>query len=116
MKFDFSSGTVTLALACVDLRKGFGALSALAASELLIDVEKCQDWVVFINRTRKVAKIIHRDDRGNLLITRHLDEGTFQQILTRADGRAKEPLTAAELESYLDGKHLLVRRTTLLSD
>ena len=63
---------------------------------------------------RCIAKIIHCDSKGNLLITRKLHHNKFQLLLARANGPAAEPLTAKKLESYMYGEPLEIARTSVL--
>lgn len=50
------------------------------------------------------------------MLTRKLHQGRFQQLLTRAEGVATEPLTVNELERYLDGEAIQVKRQSLLKN
>lgn len=114
MKIDFSKGSVTLVIAPVDGRSGFDCLAKISQDYLHIDVNKGQDWVVFINRNRTMVKVIHSDAFGNLLLTRRLHQGKFQQLLHRAEGVATKPISPKELQRYLDGEQLVIKRTSLL--
>ncbi len=114
MKIDFTQGKITLVVVPFDLRYGYYKLSQVASEYLHIDVNRGQDYVVFISKHRSIAKIIHSDARGNLLITRKLHQNKFQMLLARTEGPATEPLTAKELESYLDGEPLEIKRTSVL--
>jgi len=114
MKIDFNKGKITLVIVPFDLRYGFYRLAQISAELLHIDINKGQDYVVFISKQRSIAKIIHSDTKGNLLITRKLHQNKFQLLLARANGPAAEPLTAKELESYLDGEPLEIKRTSVL--
>lgn len=112
MHIDFSQGNISLVLVRSDLRYGFYKLANVAQTYLGIDVSAGNDWVVFISRSKHTAKIIHQDEHGSLIITRKLNTGTFQQLLTKVSGPAKRPLTKDELERYLDGECLEVQRTS----
>lgn len=114
MKIDFSLGKITLVLVPFDLRYGFYRLAQISAELLHIDINKGQDYVVFVSKKRSIAKIIHSDSNGNLLITRKLHHKKFQLLLARANGPAADPLTAKESESYLDGEPLEIERTSVL--
>ncbi len=111
MKLDFSQGNVTLVIVPHDLRSGYKKLASIAFDYFHIDVSLKEDWVVFISKTKSTCKIIKADDHGSILITRALNTGKFQQLLARAGGIAAEPLTVKELELYLDGEDLLIKRT-----
>lgn len=112
MHIDFSEGKISLVLVRSDLRYGFYKLSNIAQTYLGIDVSAGNDWVVFISRSKHLAKIIHQDDRGSLVITRKLNTGTFEQFMTKIDGPAKKTLTRDELERFLDGERLEVYRVS----
>lgn len=113
MKLDFSSGKVTLVICPFDLRAGFYKLSATARDYLNIDVAKGRDFVVFVSRKRHCAKIIYQDKKGSVLITRHLTQGSFQQLTGALTGPAAKTLTVKELALYLDGEVLEVKRKKL---
>lgn len=116
MKIDFNEGKITLVIVPVDLRYGFKRLSMLASELLQIDISKGEDWVLFFSKNRSILKIIHSDDKGNLLITRTLHTGKFQQLLSREDGTAVDALTVEELLRYLDGECIQVKRTNILKN
>ena len=64
MNLSFKPGRITLVLGPFDMRCGFRKL-ALAASALLgIDITKGRDYVVFISKNRKIAKVIWCDNAG----------------------------------------------------
>ncbi len=108
----FRNARVTLVITPRDLRAGYRTLSTIALAELNINVEHGNDIVMFLSRTRQMAKVIFCDESGTCLITRKLHTGRFQQLLKRAAETASEPsepLTVRELESYLDGKPLMIR-------
>ena len=111
---DISKGKVTLVLVPWDLRAGYYKLAQTAKFTLHIDVEKGKDWVIFISKHRNFAKIIHSDAKGNVLISRRLKEGCYQQLLAKATGPATQTLSKDELIKYLNGEELLVKRTNLL--
>ncbi len=114
MNIDFSHGTISLVLATCDMRMGFAKLSALARSCLRIDVSAGNDWVVFVSKSKHVAKVIHQDEQGTIVITRKIHVGVFQQLLSKADGLAKKIITADELKSFLDGNKIEIVRKALL--
>ena len=70
--------------------------------------------IVFISKHRNFAKIIHSDAKGNVLISRRLKEGCYQQLLAKATGTATRTLSKDEVISYLNGEELEVKRTNLL--
>ena len=116
MKPTFKEGRVTLVVTPTDMRSGYKRLAALSLQFFNIDVSKGKDYVVFVARDGRCAKIIFADDKGTTLLTRRLHQGRFQQLLTRVGEQASEPLTIRELERYLDGRAIQVTRKTLLSD
>lgn len=110
MNIDFTTGKISVVIAPIDMRGGFDRLASIAGQFLKIDVTSGEDWVVFISRSRHIAKIIHADYKGSLLITRKLHHGTFQRLLGRIDGPAVKPFTVDELMGYLDGQAVEVKR------
>ncbi len=113
MQIDFSQGKISLVLVPSDMRCGYEKLASLAHAYLGIDLATGQDWVVFISKSKHIAKIIHHDEHGSLLIVRKLSTGTFQQLMTKVEGPAKKSLTREELERYLDGEKVEVCRSSL---
>ena len=76
MDIDLSKGNSTLVVAPTDLRYGYYSLAKVANEYLKIDVTKGNDWVVFVSKQKRcIAKIIHCDEHGSLLITRKLHTG-----------------------------------------
>ena len=114
MKLNFSEGKVTLVLVRQDLRCGYKRLSIVAQAYLGIDLSLGKDWVVFISKRGHIAKIIHHDLKGSILVTRKLDTGCFQKLLCKIQGAAAKSLSKDELEKYLDGEQIEVKRTNLL--
>lgn len=113
MDIDLSKGKITLVVAPTDLRYGYYGLAKVANEYLKIDVTKGNDWVVFVSKQRCIAKIIHCDEYGSLPITRKLHLGRYQQLLLKAEGQASKEISVEELQSYLNGKELEVKRTNL---
>ena len=60
------------------------------------------------------AKIIHADEKGSVLITRKLNIGCYQTLMAKATGPALKTLSKDELERYLDGDEIEVKRTGYL--
>ncbi len=114
MHIDFSSGKVSLVLVKTDMRSGFDRLAGMASQYLGIDVMKGNDWVVFISKSGHMVKIIHADEKGSLLISRKLHQGRFQTLMAKITGPAVKPLSKDELERYLDGENIEVKRTGFL--
>ncbi len=113
MHIDFSQGKISLVLVPSDMRCGYDKLASLAQAYLGINMDAGTDWVVFISKSKHIAKIIHHDDHGSVLIVRKLSTGTFQQLMTKIEGPARKNLTGEELERYLDGEKLEVCRSSL---
>ena len=111
MNIDFTKGNITLVIAPFDMRSGYGSLSAIAHEYLNIDVDKGGHWIVFISRSREVAKVIGHDEHGSILITRRLDKGRYQQLLSSATGKATRQLTPELLMQYLNIACIDVKRT-----
>ena len=82
MDIDLSKGKITLVVAPTDLRYGYYSLAKVANEYLKIDVTKGNDWVVFISKQRCIAKIIHCDEYGSLLITRKITSGQISAVTT----------------------------------
>lgn len=116
MKLTLANRKVTLVLCPIDMRSGFSKLSLISHQFLNIDVTRGEDCVVFVNKSRAMVKVIFADTKGTVMLTRKLHQGRFQQLLTRAEGAATEPLTVNELERYLDGEAIQVKRQSLLKN
>ena len=111
---DLGKGQIVLVLVSMDLRAGYYRLAEIARQALNIDVERGNTWVVYVSKRRNFAKIIHSDTKGNVMITRRLKIGAYQQLLAKATGPATQTLRKDELIKYLNGEELLVKRTNLL--
>ena len=116
MKLKFHAGRVTLVVSPVDMRSGFNRLAGLCRDLLGINVLEGNDYVVFVSKTCVMAKIIFADEQGSVLITRRLHQAHYQQLLMQASGPATQRLTIRDLERYLDGEPLQVRRQNLLKN
>lgn len=116
MKLDFSRGKVTLVICPVDMRSGIDRLSQTARQVLGIDILQGNRFVVFVSRTLKLCKVIFADEAGVTMVVRRLHRGRFQQILASATEDVARPLTAKELEQYLDGEDILIKRKNLLKN
>lgn len=114
MLTDMCTGNITLCTCGVDLRCGYLRLAAIAQEALNIDVSKGNDWVVFVSKRRNVAKIIHSDCYGTMLVTRYLHKGTYQKLLSLNTGAPVRTLSRANLISYLDGLDIEVKRTSFI--
>ena len=85
---DLGKGQIVLVLVSMDLRAGYYRLAEIARQALNIDVERGNTWVVYVSKRRNFAKIIHSDTKGNVMITRRLKIGAYQQLLAKATGPA----------------------------
>lgn len=103
MNLDFSTGQITIIIAPVDLRASYARLSAIAQALFNIDVNAGGQYVLFISRARKIAKLIWSDEHGNSCLTRRLHSGRFEQLMAASESASKQ-LTVSELMSYLDGQ------------
>lgn len=84
MDIDLSKGKITLEVAPTDLRYGYYGLAKVANEYLKIDVTKGNEWVVFVSKQRCMAKIIHCDEYGSLLITRKITSGQISAVVTKS--------------------------------
>jgi len=91
----------------VDLRKGFDGLSALVTQGLRRD-PLSGDLFVFVNRTRKRAKVLLWDGTGLCIYAKRLEQGCFA-CLWRDAGRPTLRLTLSELHLFLEGSALVGR-------
>jgi len=95
-----------------DLRKGFDGLSGLVAIELGCDVLS-GDCFLFVNRTRRRAKVIVWDGTGLCVFCKRLEQGTFACLWKRngdCDADAPLELTMSELALFIEGSHLVGKR------
>lgn len=114
--FDFTNGRITLVISPVDMRSGFASLAGIARTYLSIDVYKGGHLVLFINRNRDICKLIWTDQSGCSLLTRRLHAGRFEKFLAKAEANAVRRFPRRDLESFLDGRPVLVERTHILSE
>lgn len=91
----------------VDLRKGFGGLSALVRQSLRRD-PLSGDLFLFANKKRRSAKVLHWDGTGLCVYAKRLEKGRFAS-LWRDAGRSEMALTVTELELFLEGSDLVGR-------
>lgn len=115
MKISFEGRNVTLVATLFDLRSGWSKLSIFARDQLGIDLMRGTDAVIFISRSRQIAKVIMADSCGITLITRKLHVGRFPRLRMAIEGDARIALKVSELERILDGKEVQVERTNFYS-
>ena len=78
-----------------DLRKGFDGLSALVTQALTRD-PLSGDCYLFVNATRKRAKVLLWDGTGLCIYAKRLEQGRFACLWRNAAARSV-PLTMSEL-------------------
>ena len=88
-----------------DLRKGFDGLSALVSQGLGRD-PLSGDCYLFVNATRKRAKVLLWDGTGLCIYAKRLERGRFA-CLWRDDGTKTLRLTLSELQLFLEGSTLV---------
>jgi transposase len=90
-----------------DLRKGFDGLSALVSQGLGQD-PLSGDCYLFVNATRKRAKVLLWDGTGLCIYAKRLEQGRFACLWRDAAARVVR-LTMSELQLFLEGSALVGR-------
>ena len=90
------------------MRKGFDGLSALVANGLGHD-PLAGDFFVFVNRTRKRAKVLLWDGTGLCIYAKRLEQGRFACLWREPAPAAPLRLTMSELQLFLEGSALVGR-------
>jgi transposase len=90
-----------------DLRKGFDGLSGLVTERLRQD-PLSGDCYLFVNATRKRAKVLVWDGTGLCIYAKRLERGRFA-CLWRDATAAVVRLTMSELQLFLEGSALVGR-------
>ena len=90
-----------------DLRKGFDGLCGLVTQHLHRD-PLSGELFVFVNRTRKRAKVLLWDGTGLCIYAKRLERGRFA-CLWRDGGTTTLRLTLSELQLFLEGSTLVGR-------
>jgi transposase len=90
-----------------DLRKGFDGLSALVTQGLGQD-PLSGDCYLFVNATRKRAKVLLWDGTGLCIYAKRLEQGRFACLWRDATARVVR-LTISELQLFLEGSTLVGR-------
>jgi transposase len=90
-----------------DLRKGFDGLSGLVAEGLGRD-PLSGDCYLFVNATRKRAKVLLWDGTGLCIYAKRLERGRFACLWRDAAARVVR-LTMSELQLFLEGSALVGR-------
>ena len=92
-----------------DLRKGFDGLSALVSHGPARD-PLSGDCYVFVNATRRRAKVLLWDGTGLCIYAKRLERGRFACLWRDAAARTMR-LTMSELQLFLEGSTLVGRVT-----
>jgi transposase len=92
---------VCLAVAPIDLRRGFEGL-AMLVKEALGEDERSSQIFVFSNRRRDRIRLLYWDGSGLWLMTKRLEQGTFAWPAVPA-GTTKLQLRPEALEMMLAG-------------
>ena len=90
-----------------DLRKGFDGLSGLVSERLGQD-PLSGDCFLFVNATRKRAKVLLWDGTGLCIYAKRLERGRFACLWREAAARVVR-LTMSELQLFLEGSALVGR-------
>ncbi len=90
-----------------DLRKGFDGLSGLVSQGLRHD-PLSGDCYLFVNATRKRAKVLLWDGTGLCIYAKRLERGRFACLWRDAAARVVR-LTLSELQLFLEGSTLVGR-------
>lgn len=91
----------------VDMRMGFDGLYGLVRNDLKRDPTS-GDLFLFVNRTRKRAKVLFWDGTGLCIYAKRLERGRFA-CLWEARGRSVLRLTMSELQLFLEGSRMVGR-------
>jgi transposase len=92
-----------------DLRKGFDGLSALVNQRLAHD-PLSGDCYLFVNATRKRAKVLLWDGTGLCIYAKRLERGRFACLWRDGEARSVR-LTMSELQLFLEGSPVVGRVT-----
>ena len=91
----------------VDMRKGFDGLAAVVTQELRRD-PLSGDVFLFVNRTRKRAKVLLWDGTGLCIYAKRLEKGCFACLWRDREGDTVR-LTMSELALFIEGSSLVGR-------
>lgn len=91
----------------VDMRKGFDGLAAVVTLQLGRD-PLAGDVFLFVNRTRKRAKVLLWDGTGLCIYAKRLEQGRFASLWRESAGESVR-LTMSELALFLEGSSLVGR-------
>lgn len=88
----------------IDMRAGFGRLSALVAEKMEGNLFEGHLFL-FLGKNPRRAKLLKFDGTGLILSTKRLDQGTFMRVTELFETRE---IAQEELERLLDGANLSV--------
>ena len=91
----------------IDMRKGFDGLAAVVTQNLGRD-PLSGDVFLFVNRTRKRAKVLLWDGTGLCIYAKRLEQGRFACLWRETAGDTVR-LTMSELALFLEGSSLVGR-------
>ena len=91
----------------IDMRKGFDGLAAVVTQDLGRD-PLSGDVFLFVNRTRKRAKVLLWDGTGLCIYAKRLEQGRFACLWRETAGDTVR-LTMSELALFLEGSSLVGR-------
>lgn len=91
----------------IDMRKGFDGLAAVVTQNLGRD-PLSGDVFLFVNRTRKRAKVLLWDGTGLCIYAKRLEQGRFACLWRETAGDTVR-LTMSELTLFLEGSSLVGR-------
>lgn len=91
----------------VDMRKGFDGLAAVVSQQLRRDALSGEVFL-FVNRTRKRAKVLLWDGTGLCIYAKRLEQGRFASLWRDREGDIVR-LTMSELALFLEGSSLVGR-------
>ena len=92
-----------------DLRKGYDGLSGLVRKAMKRNPIS-GDLYLFINRRRKLAKVLLWDGTGLCIYSKRLERGQFADLWWRRQTRPIA-MTTSELTLLLEGNELVGRRS-----
>lgn len=90
-----------------DMRRGFDGLFALVTQEMGRDV-LAGDMYLFVNKTRRRAKVLLWDGTGLCIYAKRLERGRFTAPWAR-EGSVPLEMTTSELSLFLEGSKLAGR-------
>lgn len=90
-----------------DMRKSFNTLSVLVEQEMKRSV-LTGDLFLFVNKTRKRAKVLYFDGTGVCVLAKRLDKGQFAAIWNRKSERGLQ-MSPSELALFIEGSDFVGR-------